>query len=694
LLIVAVDRYSSRELGLPEDFDEWPRHIYARLTEILTRHHAAAVAFDIVFRSAGDNSSNQALSKALSASRNTVLCEYLEKENLPLTMDTCSIRREHLVSPPSELVQSVTAIAPFILPRNPGGVCDYWTFLSSMGDKPTLPIVVFQLLALTVHDSFYMLLEQHDPVLARQIPRTSEDILSGKGVIDLIRASRALFIRNPRLLPTILQRVPFLDIPDHEKRMLRSLLKAYGGTPFRYINYYGPPGTISTIPIYRILNDSPDPSDGIFLPDLTGAIVFVGCSETSRVSQEDTFHTVFSTKDGIFLSGVEIAASACANLLEDITVQPVNRTIKVSIVFFWGTLLACGCWFLTPVRAWISIGSLVTLYVLFAFQQFSTQGIWYPLIFPLVIQTPATFVTVILLKYLLANRRYHTVLQALRYYLPPDMAEKVALQITDPKASGEAVYGACLCTDAERYTTVAESMDPEKLRTFLNTYYESLFYPIRRYHGIISDITGDSMLALWTASSNSSEVRISACMAALEIDQAVRRFHSSLSGTPLPTRTGIHFGEMHVGHIGALEHYEYRAVGDCINTVSRIQSLNKFLGTRILASEQVVEITDLFLVRNVGSFLFFGKSRPQTVFELLCLRNQAAGIQIELCSLFSHGLEAYRRHSWLEAQSFFKKCLSLVPDDGPSRRYSHLCEQHAHTPPPDDWSGTIHLDVK
>lgn len=394
------------------------------------------------------------------------------------------------------------------------------------------------------------------------------------------------------------------------------------------------------------------------------------------------------------LSGVEIAATAYANLLEDSTVQPLARSVHLSIIFFWGIALASGYWFFSSTKASLATMMLAAFYLLYALKQFSTHGIWYPVIFPLAIQLPATLVSVILLKYLAADRRYRGAVQALHYYLPPDMAEKVALQLTDPTTGGESAYGACLYTDAERYTTVAESMHPEKLQAFMNTYYESLFYPIRQHHGIISDITGDSMLALWTASGNPSSLRISACRAALEIDAAVQCFHARFSSNSLPTRIGIHYGEMQVGHIGALEHYEYRAVGDCINTVSRIQGLNKYLRTHILASEEVVKALDLFLLRKVGSFLFLGKSRPHVVFELLGLNDQVRSAQIELCALFSQGLAAYRQRSWLEAQLLFRKCLGLFPNDGPSQRYLHLCDLYTHASPPKDWNGTIRLDGK
>jgi adenylate cyclase len=62
--------------------------------------------------------------------------------------------------------------------------------------------------------------------------------------------------------------------------------------------------------------------------------------------------------------------------------------------------------------------------------------------------------------------------------------------------------------------------------------------------------------------------------------------------------------------MGAMDHYEYRPIGDIVNTATRVEGLNKYLGTRVLASEEVIHQLDGFLTREVGTFLLAGKSKP------------------------------------------------------------------------------------
>ena len=63
---------------------------------------------------------------------------------------------------------------------------------------------------------------------------------------------------------------------------------------------------------------------------------------------------------------------------------------------------------------------------------------------------------------------------------------------------------------------------------------------------------------------------------------------SRLAGNRLQTRFGVDWGRVALTTVGAHGHYEYRAVGDAVNTANRIQELNKRLGTRILVAEAVL----------------------------------------------------------------------------------------------------------
>ena len=122
--------------------------------------------------------------------------------------------------------------------------------------------------------------------------------------------------------------------------------------------------------------------------------------------------------------------------------------------------------------------------------------------------------------------------------------------------------------------------------------------------------------------------------------------------------------------VGAHGHYEYRAVGDAVNTATRIQELNKKLGTRILVSEAAIgDAGAPFLLRDVGRFLLRGKSHAMHVFELFDSRARAKPWELELCDQFAEALRTLGQGDSEQAQLRFRAIQETYPEDGPTRFY-------------------------
>jgi adenylate cyclase len=135
-------------------------------------------------------------------------------------------------------------------------------------------------------------------------------------------------------------------------------------------------------------------------------------------------------------------------------------------------------------------------------------------------------------------------------------------------------------------------------------------------------------------------------------------------------------------------------MGDIVNTASRLDDLNKKLGTRIIVSAEVIAGLEGYLARELGSFQVAGKTQDVAVYELLCRRDEATEEILELERAFADGLAAYRQKSWSEAIAGFRRCLDMREGDGPSRFFLGRCEQYRKSPPGDDWHGTVHLPDK
>jgi adenylate cyclase len=278
--------------------------------------------------------------------------------------------------------------------------------------------------------------------------------------------------------------------------------------------------------------------------------------------------------------------------------------------------------------------------------------------------------------------------------VPNDVVHELAKNIVDVRRAGEMVYGVCLFTDAADYTHVSEAMGPQELSDFMHQYFESTFEPIKKNGGLVVDLKGDSILALWKAARPDPALHAQACNAALELARAVSQFNRLVPSLKLPTRVAVHAGEIFLGNIGAAEHYIYGPTGDTVNTASRMDGLNKYLRTEILVSEEVIQGLSGFLTRNVGTFRLKGKSQPVVIHELLCRSEEAEENQKQICAIFSEALLAFRRRSWDEAKDKFSQVARYSEIDGPAHFYLSLCEQYKVNAPEEAWEAVIPIEEK
>jgi adenylate cyclase len=174
----------------------------------------------------------------------------------------------------------------------------------------------------------------------------------------------------------------------------------------------------------------------------------------------------------------------------------------------------------------------------------------------------------------------------------------------------------------------------------------------------------------------------------------VEHFNRETEGVKLPTRIGLHAGPMVLGNVGAVDHYEYRAVGDIVNTATRIQELNKRFRTRILASDDVVVGLDDFLTRRLGTFVLAGKTKPLVIHEVMCRHDEATERQRWIAARFSEGVSAYEEQSWLRATEAFGACLKDGGDDGAARFYLNACAQYQNRQAAEPWEAVFRMETK
>jgi serine phosphatase RsbU (regulator of sigma subunit) len=498
VFVVSIEKESSDHLNLHNNPDKWPRSLHAQLVDNLVKEGAAAITFDVHFIEPRNPEWDQLFAEAIRNAGNVVIGEPLIAREVKLS-DTGSSKSQpgihsivKIVKPIELFANSAVATAPFSLPRIPFKVNQYWGFQTGAGDSPTLPVVTFQLLTLPLYEEFVGLLKKVSPQQAAKLPPDT-DAIKTKGVKRLIRDIRGIFEGDPLIAQNMLQALDASETLSNDaksKELLESLIKMYAAPNSRYVNYYGPPRTITTIPFHQALQLR-DGKVGDQQYDLKGKAVFVGLSEALLADRKDSFYTVFSQADGIFISGVEIAATAFSNIIEDTPVKPVGLTIYMLIILLWGILAGIACRIFSLKIGALCIVGLSILYLGVAVILFKFKAIWYPIVLPLFFQAPLAFAGAVGIEY---SRLFKEFLVKLR--MEEDLTSAHDLQMGMLPAT---------CPEIEGYQIAASSTPAREVG---GDFFDFFNIGEGKVGLIIGDVTGKSVSGALIMSASRSVFRM------------------------------------------------------------------------------------------------------------------------------------------------------------------------------------------
>jgi adenylate cyclase len=699
VVIIGIDQASARRLKLHHKPQLWPRSLHTQLVRRLAEAKAKLIAFDIIFDEPRDAARDRAFSAAIAAAGNVLLVEIIRKEKISLEDGTGQLEIERLTQPIAALKDAALALAPFPIPKVPVKVSQYWTFKTGAGSIPAFPVVAFQIFALDAYDDLIAYLSANGKTLPPKLPKGRDEIFQKGRMEGIVRNIRELFQAVPAHPPpppnALKAKGRFSGEAD--ARLLQRLLEMYTAPESHYLNFYGPPGTIHTIPYHKVVhNDNEGDRLSVkALPELAGKAVFIGLCERDVPIKTDGFYTTFSQPDGIDLNGVEIAATAFANILENRPIRPLAASTQLAVVGVCGVLFGLVSRLIPNPGAAGSMLVLGLLYLWMSKYYFTERCLWLPVIIVVFGQLPIAFLGGVIWQYVDVDKERKAILHAFRFYLPREMVDQIAADRAPITAAGRMVHGTFLCTDMAKYTNYSEKTDPAHLHRLMHEYYDAMFQALRKNGGYVSDISGDCMMGLWASREPQPAHRQQACEAALQIEAALAKFwQASGSELYLPTRMGIHSGPVHIGNVGGDTRYVFQATGDTVNTASRIENLNKHLGTRILVTGDALDGVEPFLTRQLGTFYLSGKSKSVDVHELVCRLEQASGQQRDLCARFTQGLTSFKLGAWEEAMQIFHLIATTADGDGPARFYLDLCQRYLKTPPSDVWAGAVTVSKK
>ena len=216
---------------------------------------------------------------------------------------------------------------------------------------------------------------------------------------------------------------------------------------------------------------------------------------------------------------------------------------------------------------------------------------------------------------------------ALTKFVNPEIAERAMRG--EISLGGERLNAAVFFSDIRSFTAISETMQPEQVVEFLNEYMSLMVKIINETDGVVDKFIGDAIMAVWGVPKSKGNDVKNAVNACLRMRESLAEFNKNRGTKDKPVikiGCGLNYGPVLAGQIGSDDRLEYTVIGDTVNLASRVETLNKPLGTDILISSEVyTEVKNDFDCVPMQKIKVKGKSKPQQVYCVLRRKGDAKG---------------------------------------------------------------------
>lgn len=383
------------------------------------------------------------------------------------------------------------------------------------------------------------------------------------------------------------------------------------------INYAGAQGSFTALPSDPLAQlaklNVPLAADNPF----RDKIVLIGASfQDSR--------DFFSTPYGL-MSGLEIHANIIHTILTRSEIRPTQRMWALALLTGFGVITSLFLTLLSPTL--VTILSLVAIPVLLiplSYLAFAYLGLWVDFVTPLIAMRWGSTAA----EYVEARH----VRKSLGHYVGWEVANQIVAQ--DESLNGQRREVTVFFTDVRNFTTLCEGLPPEAVVARMNELFAMMGKVIATHNGCILDFIGDAVLAIFGAPKNNPQHAQAAVQTAIAVQARLAELNQQWQQqglAPLEIGVGIHTGAVVVGIVGTGERKKFDVTGDTVNIGSRVEGLNKELGTTVLATRETVDKLDgRFAVRDCGPRAVKGREQPVEVFEVLTSNSQPPPSEVKL----------------------------------------------------------------
>jgi adenylate cyclase len=187
---------------------------------------------------------------------------------------------------------------------------------------------------------------------------------------------------------------------------------------------------------------------------------------------------------------------------------------------------------------------------------------------------------------------------------------------------GKLVTATAMFSDIRSFTTITESQTPVETIELLSDYYALMMDAIGGEGGIVNQMVGDGLMAIFGAPLPHDDHRERAVRAAIQMIELLEQYNQeriTLKRAPIRIGIGIAAGEVIAGYTGTQRRATYTCVGDTVNLAARLESYTKVLGKPILIDEGVrMGLSDSIAVEDQGTLELKGKLQLAHVYSVKC----------------------------------------------------------------------------
>jgi adenylate cyclase len=353
-------------------------------------------------------------------------------------------------------------------------------------------------------------------------------------------------------------------------------------------------------------------------PDLDPAvfkdkIVFIGFTAAGLV---DNFQTPFGSEGT--MPGIQLHASVADAVLSNRFIAPAPESTRVASIIAAAVTVSALTVFAPFTLAAVAAAILAAVWTWVSARTFG-GGTWINMVQPLAAMAVSMFAGTAY-RYFVEDREKRKVSRLFGRYVSRDVYAQLIDNPGLAELGGKRREMSVLFSDIRGFTTVTERGNPEELVAQLNEYFSRMVEIVFRHHGTVDKFVGDMVMALFGApvdDQSHAEHAVSAAVDMVKELGELNRKWTAEGKTALDIGIGVNTGEMIAGNIGSSSIMSYTVIGDNVNLGSRLESLNKEYGSRIIISDATrTRLTGHYDVRALGDVVVKGKTKPVAIHEI------------------------------------------------------------------------------